>query len=97
MMLGEGFEVVVARLRYRTSQNGWKGPDSIAVRPETWDRALTLVREVASRFVEPRLQQPFLSAGEDGSVSVRWSKELGGDSVEVDILTGGSEFLWVSA
>lgn len=84
---GETFEQRVARLCARTSENGWKGPGSIAVRESTWKRALELVRIVhEERRVS--LERPFVSAGADGSVCLRW--RAGATMLEVEVHPDGS-------
>ena len=86
----ETFEERVARLQKRTSVAGWKGAGSVAVAPSTWDVALRLVRSVAAQGSASRMREPFISADGDGSLCIRWSAELGGAKVEVEVRPDGS-------
>lgn len=89
-MTTEGFEARIARLRGRTSVDGWKGPGSVAVRSATWDVALQLIADVATLSTAHAAREPFVSASAHGSLFVRWSAEPGGDHVEAEIRPDGS-------
>lgn len=86
----ESFEERITRLRTRTAVDGWKGLGSAAVRPATWEVALRIIKDVADSSAVLRAREPFVSAGDDGSISIRWSARLGGENVEVSIEADGS-------
>ncbi len=68
----ETFDERLARLRVRTSVDGWKGSRSVRVEPTTWDRALTLIRTTDEAV--GRQLHPFVSCGGDGTVWLQWGE-----------------------
>lgn len=66
----ESLEDRIKRLTIRTAKDGWKGPGSRAVHPETWIRAELIMREVLKRGGS---KASFVSATDYGSLYVEWS------------------------
>lgn len=88
--IDESYDARVERLRARTSVDGWKGPGSVRVDESTWAHALRFV-EVAEgeRGITVR---PFISAGANGVLCMRWGMAPG-PVFDVEVTSEGA-FEW---